>query len=435
MARDDSASTGSRALALPPWIPRPDALALTPPGAISERGGAWVHGLTPLLFLMAWVVALASGLASQREGAALLFPLAAIGVCCGVLPTARAARQRISANAAQALYRALWWLSPWLVLAWPLSCRFDADGGAGGALGTSVLLCSSFVLLPVLPITIELARRLSVRRLAIVAFRVSVGVLVVVLAASTWRSLTHPIDDAFGAYHRTVARFEPAPAAPGVLVAHTREGRLEQRRVGARCVTGFPGRPGVTHACTEPVIVYEWSGPRAPRAAFMRLDPPQYRGMVFVAVGGSLVGNVGAPQHMLFGAPLWEWIVGGALALAVALWTTRRTHRVLTAWRALPTRRGVARDGHAHCDDGTIVRLPSALAGYVGDVVVIGERRLAAAAFRDAAGRPPMVLPVGIAVWEAALADCEAIATSFALAVSWLPAAPLMAAPFLGMFA
>ncbi len=181
---------------------------------------------TPLLFLMAWA---GRGRFRARErgyrlpageGAALLFPLAAIGVCCGVLPTARAARQRISANAAQALYRALWWLSPWLVLAWPLSCRFDADGGAGGALGTSVLLCSSFVLLPVLPITIELARRLSVRRLAIVAFRVSVGVLVVVLAASTWRSLTPPIDDAFGAYHRTVARFEPAPAAPGVLVAH-----------------------------------------------------------------------------------------------------------------------------------------------------------------------------------------------------------------------
>ncbi len=52
-----------------------------------------------------------------------------------------------------------------------------------------------------------------------------------------------------------------------------------------------------------------------------------------------------------------------------------------------------------------------------------------------------MVLPVGIAGWEAALADCEAIATSFALAVSWLPCtgsgreAPAMAAPFLGMFA
>lgn len=319
------------------------------------------------------------------------------------------------------------------MLAWPLSCRFDSDGGAGGALGTSVLLCSSFVLLPVLPLTIELARRLPVRRLAVVAFRASVGVLVVVLIASTWRTLTHPIDDAFGAYHHAVARFEPAPAAPGVFVAHTREGRLEQRRVGSRCVTCFPGRPGITHACTEPVIVYEWSGRRAPRAAFAQLNPPQYRGMVFAAVGGSFVGNEGAPRHMLFFAPLWEWILGGALALAIALWTNQQTRRALTAWRALPTRRGVARDGYAHCDDGTIVRLPAALTGHVGDVVVVGERGLAASVFRDAASAL-FVLPVGIVGWEAALADCEAIATSFALAVLWLPTAPLLAAPFLGMF-
>jgi hypothetical protein len=85
-----------RALLFPPWIPRLDERAPLP-----ARGAPWVHALTPLLFVVAWAVAVAAGLASSHHGAVLLFPFAAIAVCCALLPLARAARRSVDAPSAR----------------------------------------------------------------------------------------------------------------------------------------------------------------------------------------------------------------------------------------------------------------------------------------------------------------------------------------------
>ncbi|MDB4930611.1 MAG: hypothetical protein JWM10_3095 [Myxococcaceae bacterium] len=418
----------SRALLLPPWIPRLDEPA--PP---SVRGAPWVHALTPLLFVTAWAVAVASGLASSWQGAALLYPVAAIAVCCGLLPLAQAAGRTVDVSSAQALYRALWWLSPWLVFAWPVGCRVDSDGGAGGALGSTVLVCSSTVMLGVLPVTIEVARSSlawSARRALTAAAFASMGLVALTLVASAWRTATHAPLDGLAQYDREAARFEPAHTTPGLLIARTREGHhVEQRRAGARCVTRFPWQPGVTHDCSAPVVLYWWDGSMAGSSY-----RPQYREQVFASVDGAVIGSSGDPRYMLFAAPLWEWELGGALALTLAVCTLLRTRRSVAAWRALAASPAVARDGHAHFPDGALLRLPAALAGHVGDVTVLGERGLAPAAFRDAPADEALVLAVDLAGLARALDDRESAAASFALAVLWLPAAPLLAAPFLGMY-
>lgn len=423
-----------------PWVPGPDAIALSHHGAATVRGGAWAHWLTPALFVLAWIVTIASFASSSLPVDALPYPLAAIGACCAALPAALAFRHRaVDVGSAQALYRALWWLSPWLVLAWPLSCRLDSDGGSGGSHGGSIVLVSSFVMLPVLPLTIELARASLalgpwVRRATTVVFRASLVVIAAALVVSAWRVVTHPTEEGLRAYHRTVAAFEPSGSEPGLFIAHTLERRLEQRRDGDRCVTGFPGRRGIPHACAELVLVYERLRRFVPREGRPIVAPPRYFELTFVAVGGAVVASEGSPRHLLFVAPPWEWVAGGAVALTLALWTRRRTRRALAAWRALPVMAGVARDGHAHCDDGTIVRLPSDFVDHQGAVVVLGERGLGGPAFRDVAAGEATVLPCTAAGWERSLAECQATAASFGLAVLWLPSAPLMAAPFLGMF-
>jgi hypothetical protein len=95
----------------------------------------------------------------------------------------------------------------------------------------------------------------------------------------------------------------------------------------------------------------------------------------------------------------------------------------------------VASDGHARLPDGTLLRLPASLAAYAGDVTLLGDHGLAPLPFRDAPSAAPLVLPFDPAGLARALADRESAAASFALAALWLPAAPLLAAPFLGMFA
>jgi hypothetical protein len=157
-----------------------------------------------------------------------------------------------------------------------------------------------------------------------------------------------------------------------------------------------------------------------------------YRELVFVAAEGQVIGNKSAPRYLLFTAPLWEWIVCALVGVAVALSTLRRTRRALAAWRQLPTREGVARDGAAHCDDGTVVQLPDALAAHRGRVVVLGDPT-PAAPFREVAREGVIVLAGSRRWWDEALAESESVAMSFALAVTWLPAAPLLASPFLGM--
>jgi hypothetical protein len=422
----------SRALRFPPWIPR-----LHEAAALPGRGPLWVHALTPLLFVVALAVAVAGRLAASWPGAALLYPLAALAACCGLLPLARAARRRVDAASAQALYRALWWLSPWLVFAWPVSCRFDSDGGAGGALGTSVLVFSSIVMVVVLPMTIEFARSSvawNTRRDLTAAAVASAAIVFAVLAASAWRTATHSPLDGLARYHREVARFEPAPSSPGLLIARTHEGHyIEQRRAGARCVTRFPRRSAVTHDCSLPVFLYWAAGP-VTRGFDPRLPAVHYREQVFALVDGVVIGRSGDPRYMLFAAPLWEWELGGALALALALWTLLRTRRVVAAWRALPSSPAVARDGHARLPDGALVRLPATLAAYVGDVTLFGASGLASPPFRDAPAAEPLVLPFDRAALARALDDRESAAASFALAALWLPVAPLIAAPFLGMF-
>jgi len=161
--------------------------------------------------------------------------------------------------------------------------------------------------------------------------------------------------------------------------------------------------------------------------------------MVFVAAEGEVIGNKAAPRYLLFTAPLWEWIVGALAGVALGLFTLRQTRRALAAWRALHTREGSARDGTARCDDGTarcddgtVVRLPDALAGHTGRVVVLGDPTHVAP-FREVPREGVIVLAGSRRWWDEALAESESVAMSFALAVTWLPAAPLLASPFLGM--
>ena len=68
----------------------------------------------------------------------------------------------------------------------------------------------------------------------------------------------------------------------------------------------------------------------------------------------------------------------------------------------------------------------------VGPVVLLGESA-PTAPFRGAI-TAQVVLPGELAAWERTLAACDSLAVSFSLAMLWLPAAPLLAAPLLGMF-
>ncbi len=414
--------------ALPPWVPSPVALL----AARDATGARRVHALTPLLFALSWVVAFASGNYERSWFAGGFFPLAALLVCVAVVPLAVAARWRVTARAAQAAYLGLASLAPWLVFAWPVSVSIDGDGDSGGALGGGVVLISSIFLLLVMPLT--LAAFLGMPRWRVRGWPVAASATLVVglaLVAAAF-SARHPAADGLARYTGEQATFE-ATGVPGRYVQSLGDATLRQRRVGERCVTHLiprfqQVRPYLAHRCASPVWVHQFPGTRA-RGLFER---PLYSEMVFASAEGRVIGNKAAPRYLLFTAPLWEWIVGALVGVALGLFTLRRTRATLAALRALPTREGTARDGTARCDDGTVVQLPDALAGHSGRVVVLGDPTQVAP-FREVSREGVIVLAGSRRWWDEALDESESVAMSFALAVTWLPAAPLLASPFLGM--
>lgn len=425
--------TEARELRVLRWIPSPRELLGAALRLGNDRPGVWVHALTPALFVLAWGVAFLEKLDPSGHVLALPYPLAAITVCCAALPIARATRRSLDVRSAHALYRGLLWLAPWVALAWPLSAHTDADGDAGGARAAAVLLAASCPMCAVLPVMIELARRVWRRPIATFAVSVSAVGLSALMIAATWQTLAHSTRDGLTLYAHRVAEFVPT-ATPDTFTVRTSMEGIVQHRDGARCTTGFWHGPTVSHPCAAVVHLYEMPRDLSTRRSWLR-ERPRYREMVFIRVGGTLINNKHPARFMLFVAPPWEWIAGASVGLALALWTWARTRRALRAWRSLTVREGVARDGSVHCADGVTARLPDALADVRGAVLVLGDRALAATPFRDAAAGDYVVVPGDRADFERALVDCEAVATSFALAVLWLPAAPLVAAPWLGMFA
>ena len=112
----------------------------------------------PRLTLRRSVLALAVAIASLRHErawyAGAFYSLAALAVCCAVIPLARALRWPVDARTAQAAHLGLASLTPWLVFAWTVAPRIDRDGDGGGALGGSALVQSSILLPLVLPATL-----------------------------------------------------------------------------------------------------------------------------------------------------------------------------------------------------------------------------------------------------------------------------------------
>ncbi|MFO0605616.1 MAG: hypothetical protein U0324_20710 [Polyangiales bacterium] len=415
---------------LPPWIPSPAELL----AARGRGGGGRVHWLTLLLFVLAWAVAIAS-LRCDRSGyAGAFYPLAALAVCCAVVPSARARRWPVDARTAQAAHLGLASLTPWLVFAWTVAPRIDRDGDGGGALGGSALVQSSILLPLVLPATLAALRRLPPLKAHAWPILFSVALVAGLSLVATIFSARHPTADGLANYQGAPASFEPADR-PGRFVQPLGNATLSQRRVGERCVTHLRRgserpAPYLAHRCASPLRVHLLPGAwPLPPALFQR---PLFTEMVFASAEGEVIGNKAAPRYLLYTAPLWEWIACALLGAALGASTFRRVRRTFTAWRALPVREGTAGDGVVRCDDGAIERLPDELAGHTGRVLVLGGPA-PGAPFREGAGRGAFVVAAGREAWARGLAEAESAAMSFALAATWLPAAPLLASPLLGM--
>lgn len=293
---------------------------------------------------------------------------------------------------------------------------------------------SSLLLPLVLPATLTLLRRL--RPLKARAWPVTVSVALVAglaLVAAAF-SARHTTADGLANYLAEPASFEPT-ARPGRFAQRLDGATLRQRRVGERCVTHLSRgserpAPFLAHRCASPLRIHTRPSRRRSRSAPFRR--PVFREMVFASVEGELIGNKAAPRYLLYTAPLWEWIACALLGAGLGASTLRRVRRTFAAWRALPVREGTAGDGVVRCDDGAIERLPDAFAGYAGRVLVLGGPA-PGAPFREGAGHGAHVVAAGREAWARGLAEAESVAMSFALAATWLPAAPLLASPLLGM--
>jgi hypothetical protein len=417
--------------ALPPWIPSPTEVLGD--GDASKR--RWVLALTPTLFVLSWVVAFCARNAGQSRHGGIFFPLAAIVVCVSVVPLARRTRRDVSATVAQTAYLALASLTPWLVFGWFAATRIDVDGDSGGALGIAALMGSSYMLLGILPLTLRALLRLPVLGGRDWPVFASAAVITGLAFASTIFSAAHPTADALANYHGMSVTFE-LNADAGRYESPAGEGlTLLQRRVGARCVTRLvrirssasPVSGDLVHDCASPVKGYgPWWMASHRGGVFER---SRYRELVFATTEGQVIGNKAAPRYLLFTAPLWEWIFAALVGVSLGLHTRFATRRTIAAWRGLRVRRATAHEGVARCDDGAVVQLTEALRG---PVVLLGESELGAP-FREGPPRSALVFAGGVEAWSRALSECESVATSFALAVMWLPAAPLLAAPLLGM--
>ena len=155
--------------------------------------------------------------------------------------------------------------------------------------------------------------------------------------------------------------------------------------------------------------------------------------MYFATSEGRVIGSSFiAPRYLLFAAPLWGWIAGALLGVCVGVAVWQRSRRAIDEWRAEPVRKATAEQGLARCDDGEIVMLPERIASYRGLVIVIGAT-LRDAPFRGDPTRGARVFAGRERDWTRACDQSESVAMSFALAVMWLPAAPLLAAPLGGM--
>jgi len=415
---------------LPPWGPSPAELL-----AARGRGGdGRVHWLTPLLFALAWAVALASMRNGRSWYAGALYPLAALAVCCAIAPFARARRWPVGVRTAQAAYLGLASLTPWLVFAWTVAPRIDRDGDGGGALGGAALIQSSILLPLVLPATLAVLRRLPPLKARAWPVAVSAALVAgLALVAATFSAL-HPTTDGLTNYRGGPPAFEPTDR-PDRLVQRLGDVTLSQRRVGERCVTHLRRgserpAPYLAHRCASPLRVHLLPGAwPLPPTLFQR---PLFTEMVFASAEGEVIGNKAAPRYLLYTAPLWEWIACALLGAALGASTFRRVRRTVAAWRALPVREGTAGAGVVRCDDGAIERLPAELAGHAGRVLVLGGPA-PGAPFREGAGHGAFVVAAGREAWARGLAEAESAAMSFALAATWLPAAPLLASPLLGM--
>ncbi len=417
--------------ALPPWIPSPSEVLGD--GDASKR--RWVLALTPALFVLSSVVAFCAHYADRSWYGGIFFPLAAIVVCVSVVPIARRARRDVSATSAQTAYLALASLTPWLVFGWFTAAGMDVDGGSGGALGTSALVCSSLMLLGILPLTLRALLRLPVLKGHGWPVYASAAVIAALALASTVFSALHPTPDALVNYREEHIAFERNDDTGRYECAAGEGLTLQQRRVGARCVTRLiRNRPPssrsfgyLAHDCASPVKRYGFPRETPPRGGVF--ERPRYRELVFATAGGQVIGNKAAPRYLLFTAPLWEWIFAALIGVFIGLHTRFATRRTIAAWRGLRVRRATAHEGVARCDDGAIVPLTEALRG---PVLVLGEPEMGAP-FREGPQRSALIFAGNVETWSRALSECESVATSFALAVMWLPAAPLLAAPLLGM--
>lgn len=414
----------------PPWVPSPVELL-----AARGRGGEGrVHWLTPLLFVLAWAALIASMYCDRSWYAGAFYPLAAVAACCAIVPLARARRWPVEARTAQTAYLGLLSLTPWLVFAWTVDPHLDGDGDSGGALGGFALMFSSLLLPLVLPATLTLLRRLRPLKARAWPVTVSVALVAGLALVAAALSARHTTADGLANYLAEPASFEPT-ARPGRFAQRLDGATLRQRRVGERCVThlargGERPAPYLAHRCASPVTVHtfpiEW-----PRARSL-LQRPVFTEMVFASVEGEVIGNKAAPRYLLYTAPLWEWIACALLGAALGASTFRRVRRTVAAWRALPVREGTAGDGVVRCDDGAIERLPAELAGHAGRVLVLGGPA-PGAPFREGTAHGAFVVAAGREAWARGLAEAESAAMSFALAATWLPAAPLLASPLLGM--
>lgn len=432
----------STSRALPPWLLSPEELAVATANGVPRGVPGWLHALAPYLMGAAFLTGVVTWVARAHDGATLIAPCAAIAVTCAALPLARATRRTLQARSVDAMYRTLQWLAPWVTLAWAVIPSGDRDGGNGGALGVSMLLGSVVVLpfmVPILAWSGWIASGLSSDEVRLRAPRVSFALIACMVLSACAFTISHPTQ-AFLWRIPSEEHFWPSP--PEHLLVQG--GLVTRAQVANRCVTYFGSTRSVTPTCPPTVRVWRHRLPYsrsdttvdalAPKTALFDRPPAEYE---LVELGGAIYGPNGIPaRYFLYASPLWEWWVGAALGLAMAAWTLRRSRRTLLAWRALRARGGRAREGCAYLDDGTVIRLSEALARHTGDVVVLDEGEGLGVVFRGTSIADGMaVLPISGLAWERALSDSEQIAASFARALLWLSASPLMASPFLGMFA
>lgn len=401
----------------------------------SGTSGGWVHALTPLLFLLASVGTCGSLLLCPGSLEGLIYPLMALSCCLGALPLALLARRNIDGVSVQALYLTMLSLTPWLVFAWPAHARNDVDGGAGGACCMGVLPISSMFMLVVLPLTLQgwSEKRVLAPRPKLVWM--SAGMISALALLGLALGIARPTRAGLVNYRERVP-IGIQTSAEGPSRSYEGEFSVSDSIGGSRCVATVSNTrthrvQQVEHRCGSPVRFFR--GPRSSPRISGWFSRPAHFEQEFVLIDEIVVGNkLVSARYLLFVSPLWEWSAGALLGIALALWTLRRTRTVLAILRAQPVRSARWQSGSVVCDDGIIVAVPVDTAP-APEWVVIGDPRLDTP-FRTAGVRGTVTLRGTPEAWERSLRECESIAVSFALAVMFFPSAPLLAAPFLGMF-